>query len=231
MFYRMRLRVLALAFLASAFIPGAQAEGPKVTVVQAIIDNGGTVMEEDAQGVINNFVAGLSNLRGHVLSNARIDLILTSHPTTVWSGTRKDLIEQAHKVLELVKRNDRCSDVGRALRQAQQNLQVAGADVAYIFIYSPMIFAPFPCDKGPGITLPQPVPEGLEIGKLLETYGVKAFKIFGVHASQEQVWTDYLTQENVIHRARLGEIDFAFLGFRQSETYLAGQQLLGRRRR
>lgn len=208
---------------------GAQAaERPRI-VIQAIVDNGGTVTEEGAQEVIKDFIGGLADLRGRDFSEARIDLILTSHPTTVWSGTPRDLMTQAHAVLELVQLNERCSDVARALRQANQNLRIAQADEAYLLIFSPLINAPFPCDEGPGITLPQPVPEGIAIGQMIAERHLRALKIFGVHASQEAVWTDYLLAEGVMSHVRSGQLEFQFLGFQQSKTWLAKQRLLKRK--
>lgn len=225
--HRRILCALAMALSSLGANPTTAAERPRI-VIEVIVDNGGTVMEDDAQELINNLIGGLANLRGRAFSDARIDLILSSHPTTMWSGTPRDLIAQGHAILELVKINDRCSDVGRALLQADQNLRVAAPDEAYLLVYSPLILAPFPCDQGPGITLPQPVPQGIAIGRMIEQRQIKAFKIFGVHPSQETVWTEFLVGEGVLARMHKGQLDFAFLGFRQSETFLAKQRLLTR---
>lgn len=224
---RQFLTALAVATMLTPAAGRAQDSPP--VLIQAIIDNGGTVQEDGAQAQINDLIAGLANLRGRSLSHARIDLILTSHPTTVWSGTPQALMQDGQKVLDTVQLNDRCSDVGRALRQADQNLRVAGAEEAYVFVYSPLILAPFPCDSGPGIALPQPVPEDIEIRRLIEERNVRAFKVFGVHPSQERVWTDFLEAEGVLAMGHSGAIDFAFLGVRQSAAFLGQHRLIERR--
>lgn len=223
-----RLFGVAIAMAVLGAMAAQAAERPRI-VIQAIIDNGGTVTEEDAQDLIKNFVGGLANLRGRAFSKARIDLILTSHPTTVWSGTPRDLMAQGRAVLDLAKTNDKCADVARAIKQANQNLRIAQADEAYLFIVSPLINAPFPCDAGPGIRLPQPVPQGIAIGRMIDERQIKALTFLGVHPSQEDPWTNYLVREGVLERAKRGQLDFQFLGFQQSKTFLAKQRLLSRK--
>lgn len=223
-----KLLCTVASIIAFGAIPAASAEPPKI-VIEAIIDNGGTVMDEGAQEVINSVVGGLTSLHGRAFGEARIDLILTSHPTTVFSSTPRDLIQQGQTVLDLVKLNDRCSDISRALRQAEQNLKVARAKETYLVIYSPMINAPFPCDQGPGITLPQPVPEGIAIGRMIDEYGIRALEIFGVHPSQEPVWSDFLIKQGVLKRAEEGNLTFEFLGFQQSKAFLLRHKLISRR--
>lgn len=197
-------------------------------VIEVIVDNGGTVLEPEAQAQINDLIGGLANMPGREMSRARIDLILTSRPTTVWSGTRTDLIRQGYDVLDLVTLGNGCSDLARALRQAEQNIRVSGAARAYVLIHAPLIVAPFPCDGGPPITLPQPVPADLRLGQMLKAHAIAAFKVFGVHPSQERIWSMYLEREGVLALARAGALDFAFLGYAQSGVVLRTQALLRR---
>lgn len=221
--------ILGIAFLlAFAAGPVNAAENPRISI-QVILDNGGTVTEPGAADQIRNFVGGIANLRGRSFKNAHVDLILTSHPTTVWSGTPRELKTQGRAVLELVAVNDKCADISRALKQADQNLRIAAPDEAYVLIYSPLIQAGFPCDAGPGITLPQPVPQDVAMGRMVDEHQLKALKFYGVHHSQEQVWGDHLIKEGVLARSKQGKLEFQFLGFQQSKTFLAKQRLLSRK--
>jgi hypothetical protein len=223
-----RLALALACLMALAFSREGRAEAPASPplLIQAIVDNAGTVQEKGAQDLILDFVAGLAGLRGREYAAARIDLILTSDPRTVWSGTPADLMRQGHAVLELVRINDRCADIARALRQAEQNLKAARAQDAVLLILSPLIAAPFPCDAGPDITLPQPVPAGIELGRLVRERGIRALKIYGVHPSQEAPWTDHLIEQGLMDRARAGELELAFLGIQQSRRALERRLLL-----
>ena len=208
-------------------LPAAATDvGP--VLIEAIIDNGGTVTEEDAPALSHDFLAGLAEANGRAFREARIDLILTSRPYTVWSGTPEDLYAQGRQVMELAAPTDHCSDLGRAFDQADQNLRVGAPLSAHLFVLSPLINAPYPCDTGPSITLPQPVPAGLPLARMVADRNVRTLGIFGVHPSQEQVWTDHLEESGLLDASRSGELDLVFLGFSQSRAYLARHRLFGR---
>jgi len=94
---------------------GDDIANPEI-LIEAVIDNGGTVQDPAAAVQIKNLIRGLTTLSGRAYRNARIDLILTSDPRTVWSGTPRDLTRDAGAILDLIALNDRCSDLPRALR-------------------------------------------------------------------------------------------------------------------
>ena len=207
---------------------GAGASGPAPVLIETIIDNGGTVTEDGAADLSRNLLAGLASAPGRAFRNARIDLILSSRPYTVWSGTPDDLNAQGYQVLDLVALTEHCSDLGRAFDQADQNLRVGRPASAHLFICSPLIDAPYPCDSGPGITLPQPVPADLPLARMVLERNVRTLGIFGVHPAQEQVWTDHLEETGLLARAQDGRLDLRFLGFSQSRAFLARHRLFGR---
>lgn len=229
MIYRRQLLAGLALSTALVALPALGEEQPSM-IVELIVDNGGTVKAEGSQDLITNVLGSLANLHGRSFNNARIDLILTSHPTTVWSGSPRDLLNQANAVLDQVKINDRCSDVERAFHQADQNLRVAAPKEAHLIVVSPLIAAPFPCNQGPAITLPQPVPQGIALGKTVSERNIATLTFFGVHPSQERVWTDYLESEGILAGARKDQLDLTFLGLQQSLNYMQRSRILIRAR-
>lgn len=214
---------------AAALAPaGAGATGPASVLIETIIDTGGTVTEDGAADLNRDLLAGLAALPGRAFRDARIDLMTTSRPYTVWSGTSDDLNAQGYQVLDLVALTEHCADLGRAFDQADQNLRVGRPESAHLFVCSPLINAPYPCDTGPGITLPQPVPPALPLAGMVEERNVRTLGIFGVHPAQEQVWTDHLEETGLLARARDGRLDLRFLGFSQSRSFLARHRLFER---
>lgn len=225
----MTMRTL-MAALAAAFLLAltpAKASAPAIAI-QIVIDNGGAVQEEGFEALITASLAGLANLRGREFREARIDLILTSDPRTVWSGSPQALMREARPVLELAALTNRCSDLVRALAQADQNLRIAAAEGAWLIIVSPLIHAGFPCDSGPPITLPQPVPEGVALGGMVGARGLDGLILLGVHPSQERVWSDFLEAEGILRQARSGALAFTFLGMEQSRSFLERGRLIER---
>ncbi|MCB9957149.1 MAG: hypothetical protein H6843_00895 [Rhodospirillaceae bacterium] len=223
-------RTFIAAMAAAALLrtlPSGATE-PATVLIEVIIDNGGTVTEEDAPDLIRAFFANLADAPGRAFRDARIDLITTARPYTVWSGTPEDLYAHGREVLELTALTDHCSDLGRAFGQAEQNLRVGRPTEAHLFVVSPLIDARYPCDAGPGITLPQPVPPDLPLARMVVQYSIRTLGIFGVHPSQEAVWTDYLDDAGVLGRGRSGQLDLVFLGFSQSQAYLARHRLFER---
>lgn len=229
MLSRRTLLATAAAGAVTVSLPAGAQDLPSI-VIEVIVDNGGTVRAADAQDLITNVLAVLANLHGRDFRGARIDLILTSHPTTVWSGNPRDLMRQADTVLDLVRINDRCSDIERAFRQADQNLRIAAPAEAHLVIVSPLIAAPFPCNQGPAITLPQPVPPGMALGQMAADRHLRTLRFFGVHPSQERPWSDYLEAEGILARSHEGQIDFTFLGRQKSLSFIQPGRVLIRRR-
>ncbi|MCA9805379.1 MAG: hypothetical protein KC777_25590, partial [Cyanobacteria bacterium HKST-UBA02] len=126
-----------LGTAAALFVPvdaGATVAAPEI--IEAIIDNGGTVTEDGAADLNRDLLAGLADLPGRAFRDVRIDLMTTSRPYTVWSGTSDDLNVQGRQVLDLVVLNDHCSDLGRAFDQADQNLRVARPESACLLVCS-----------------------------------------------------------------------------------------------
>jgi len=111
----------------------------------------------------------------------------------------------------------------------EQNIRVAGTQDVHVLIHAPLIVAPFPCDQGPPITLPQPVPSGLELGRFLRERPISTFKVFGVHPSQEHVWAEHMEREGILEMANAGGLTFTFLGSAQSEAVLNKGPILERR--
>ena len=101
----MKGMICTLAFLLPSLFTIDVARGAERerVVVEAIIDTGATMMVEERDEVTKLFLAALRDLPGRQFAHARIDLILTSEPTTVWSGNRKGLRTDILRVLEKVR--------------------------------------------------------------------------------------------------------------------------------
>lgn len=220
---------MLFALFAVPFCPDTANAGKdrESAIVEVIVDTGATMLDEDREAVTKLFLGALRDSAGRQLRKARLDVILTSEPTTVWSGTRKELRTDIRRLLEKIKPTDKCSDLSRAIREAETNMRVAHADKAYLFIFASMIDTPFPCNQD--YELPQTPNPALELGELARRHNLEALLIFGVNPHQKRPWLLYVEREGILAMDRQGKIDFELYDFAQSRAVLMNGELLRRR--
>ena len=227
--------MIRMLIAAAMLVVGIAVNGPihardrDRVVIEVIIDTGATMMAEDREETTKLFLASLRDLPGGEFRHARIDIILTSEPTTVWSGDRKALRSDVLDVLKKIKPTDKCSDLSRAIREAETNLRLAGASSAYVLVFASLIDTPFPCNERE-FELPQEPATTLEIGMLVRNHNVKALRFFGVNPHQKRPWLLYLEQEGIVAMERTGKLDFGLLDMAQGRSALMKGELLERRR-
>lgn len=186
---------------------------PNPPAVFMVIENGGTVTQQEELAEHINFLLGeMTDWRKKKASrNVQINIILSANPTEIsWSGTPEQLFMQGHQVLELIAFQATCSDLELAWREAQLAIRADRPSSYQLIGIGPMIHAGFPCDQGDNIIrLPQPVPDNLVLGQL--ALEAERLVLLGVHADQDEIYLDHFESIGVMDRVQAGEVRFGFL--------------------
>lgn len=218
--------IIPCLFLAACSDPAQETRMPtkQPEVVFILIENGGTVPEEDqahAKNTALHLLQQVSDLARHKTTrDAQVHLILTATPNRLaWSGTPAQLLAQARTVKELITFQSSFSDLVMAFEQVGATIDLSGTDKVRLYVIGPFIHVPFQSSDHPiDIHLPQAVPPALALPDILDH--IHVLKFMNVHDDQDMALLTYLRSVGVTQRAQTGELDFSLKGAAQTKAAL-----------
>ena len=206
---------------------GEQAPTPKAQRSEAIfvlIENGGTIMEEDQADALNTALHLFQQLtslgRRKATRSAQIHIILSALPNRIaWSGTPGQLLAQAEDVKNLIIFKPSFSDLVMAFEQIETTVNLTQPDNIRLYWIGTTIHVPFQSTNNPvEVEVPQEVPSNLALSRLSSR--LSTLKILRVHPDQDQILQAYLASLGILKRARNGDLDFVLLGNAQTKSRL-----------
>jgi hypothetical protein len=203
--------------------PPAPQEPPPESIY-VLIENGGTVAEEDRDETMEtvlNLLQQISTLdRRKVTRKAQVHIVLSASPNRIaWSGTPGQLLEQAEAVKKLIVFKPSFSDLVMAFEQIETTLNLSRSGATRLYWIGSTVNVPFQqTDEEIEVEVPQAVPSDLALAHFADRLSV--LKIMRVHPDQDQVLQAYLTSIGVLSRSISGELDFALLGEAQTRSRL-----------
>lgn len=219
------LTLIAIVFSLAAC--GGQTASPQAQKTESIfvlVENGGTIMEEDQADALNTALHLFQQLtalgRRKATRNTQINIVLSAAPNRIaWSGSPDQLMAQAEDVKNLITFKQSFSDLVMAFEQIETTVNLTQPDSIRIYWIGTTIHVPFQStDKEIEVDVPQEVPGNLALSRLSSR--LSALKIMRVHPDQDRVLQAYLTSLGILTRARKGELDFSLLGEAQTKSRL-----------
>ncbi len=189
-----------------------------------LIENGGTINEEDYKSALNtslNLLQQLTQLsRRKATRNSQIHIVLSALPNRIaWSGNAQQLMEQAAEVKDLIEFKKSFSDLVMAFNQINTTINLSGADRVRLYWIGTTINVPFQETNAQiNVEVPQEVPANLALSKFADKLSV--LKIYRVHPDQDEIFQAYLGSLGILGRAKRGEIDFTLMGDAQTKSHL-----------
>jgi hypothetical protein len=196
----------------------------KTEAIFVLIENGGTVMEEDQSEALNTALHLFQQLttlgRRKATKDTQIHIVLSALPNRIaWSGTPDQLMAQAEDVKNLITFKPSFSDLVMAFEQIETTVNLTQPDSLRIYWIGTTIHVPFQDSTGAiEVVVPQDVPNNLALPRLASR--LSALKIMRVHPDQDQILQAYLASLGILERARKGELDFSLLGEAQTKSRL-----------
>jgi hypothetical protein len=220
-----KLQLLVMALVLSAC--GGQAPAPQAQKTEGIfvlIENGGTIAEGDQAETMNTILHLFQQLttlsRRKATAKNKIHIVLSALPNRIsWSGTAKQLMEQAEDVKNLITFKPSFSDLVMAFEQIETTVNLTQPDTIRLYWVGTTIHVPFQSTNDPvEVEVPQEVPNNLALSRLSSR--LTTLKIMRVHPDQDQILQAYLASLGILKRARSGELDFFLLGDAQTKSRL-----------
>lgn len=202
--------------------PPAQVQ--KTESIFVLVENGGTIMEEDQGEALNTALHLFQQLttlgRRRATKNVQIHIVLSALPNRIaWSGTPDQLLTQAEDVKNLITFKRSFSDLVMAFEQIETTVNLTQPDAIRLYWIGTTIHVPFQTTDEPiEVDVPQEVPSSLALSNLSSR--LNALKIMRVHPDQDQILQAYLASLGILERARKGELDFSLLGDAQTKSRL-----------
>lgn len=196
----------------------------KTEAIFVLIENGGTVMEEDQGEALNTALHLFQQLttlgRRKATKNTQIHIVLSAMPNRIaWSGNPDQLMAQAEDVKNLIVFKPSFSDLVMAFEQIETTFNLSQPDAIRIYWIGTTIHVPFQNTDDPiDVEVPQDVPSNLALARLSNR--LSALKIMRVHPDQDHVLQAYLASLGFLERARKGDLDFSLLGEAQTKSRL-----------
>ena len=206
---------------------GQSAQNTALKETKAIfvlIENGGTIAEEEQEGALNTTLHLLQQLtklgRRKATKDAQIHILLSALPNRIaWTGTPRQLLEQAQQVQSLIKFQHSFSDLVMAFEQIETTINLTQPDRIRLYWIGSTIHVPFQnTSKDIEVRVPQEVPANLSLGNFVSR--LSTLKIMRVHPDQDKMLQTYLASIGVLKRAKSGTLDFALLGHAQTRSKL-----------
>ncbi len=220
-----KLQFLVMALVLSACDGQAtEPQAQKTEGIFVLIENGGTIAEEDQAETMNtilNLFQQLTTLsRRKATAKNKIHIVLSALPNRIsWSGTAKQLMEQAEDVKNLIIFKPSFSDLVMAFEQIETTVNLTQPDTIRLYWVGTTIHVPFQSTNAPvEVEVPQEVPNNLGLSRLSNR--LTTLKIMRVHPDQDQILQAYLASLGILKRARSGELDFFLLGDAQTKSCL-----------
>lgn len=222
------MKHLTILFLSFTLLACGNDKTPTPKAIQpesifVLIENGGSVPahEQDAatNAALNLFQQLTTISRRSATRHAQIQIILSARPNRItWSGTPRQLLEQANEVMQLVQFTQGFSDLGMSFAQIDTTINLTRPERVRLYWIGPVIDVPFQEVSGAiEIALPQAIPT-LALPSFLEE--LTHLKIYGVHADQRPMLQAYLQSHGVLKRAREGSLDFTLNGAAETKASL-----------
>lgn len=189
-----------------------------------LIENGGTIAPEeqgDALEVTFHLLQQLTKLdRRKATRGAQIHILLTATPNRIaWSGTPRQLLEQAGEIRDLISFKPTFSDLVMAFEQMETTISLTQAESIRLYWIGSAIHVPIQATDTNSpieVRVPQEVPANLALGRFAKL--LKTLKIMRVHPDQDQMLQTYFASIGVLSRAKSKELDFALLGAAQTKS-------------
>ncbi|PJB70253.1 MAG: hypothetical protein CO093_08560 [Alphaproteobacteria bacterium CG_4_9_14_3_um_filter_47_13] len=218
--------LLLIAMTALMFFPAcahAKKGNEAKQTIFVLIENGGTVEDTEAAAETAKHLLGqLTQLKNRrATRDAQIVIILSAMPNRVtWSGTPEQLLQQGQAVLDLIQFKPTFSDLVLAFQQIDTTLRLSQSDDHRLYWIGPAIHVPFSSksDEAIKVQVPQDVPKELNLVELANM--CSTFKIYNIHADQDEIYLNYLTKTGVMDAVAQGILDFAIMDAAQTTAHL-----------
>jgi hypothetical protein len=187
-----------------------------------LIENGGTIAPDEQEDALNTSLHLLQQLtklsRRKTTRNSQVYILLSALPNRIaWSGTARQLLEQAEDIKSLIIFTQSFSDLVMAFEQIETTINLTQPDTVRLYWIGSTIHVPFQdSDKEISVRVPQEVPTELALGNFASR--LSTLKIMRVHPDQDQMLQAYLASIGILKRAKSGDLDFALLGNAQTRS-------------
>jgi hypothetical protein len=191
-----------------------------------LIENGGTVTKEEQDDALNttlNLLGQLTKLaKRRATRDTQVNILLSALPNRItWSGTSRQLLEQADYIKSLITFEPSFSDLVVAFAQIKTTIDLTQPDSVRLYWIGPTIHVPFQINDGKKdieVKVPQEVPPELALGSFADR--LSTLKIMRVHPDQDEPLKAYLSSIGILKRSYAGDLDFALLGVAQTRSKL-----------
>jgi hypothetical protein len=218
------------ALILCVFISSCSEQTPPSVAIQdneaiyVLIENGGTIPPEEQEGALDVVFHLLQQLtkmeRRKATRNTQIHILLSALPNRLaWSGTPRQLLEQAQDIKDLITFKQTFSDLVMAFDQIETTINLTQPERVRLYWIGSTINVPFQlADNNTAIEVkvPQEVPANLALANFADRLSV--LKIMRVHPDQDQKLQAYLASIGILSKAKSGDIDFALLGNAQTRS-------------
>ncbi|GAB6906259.1 conserved hypothetical protein [Desulfosarcina cetonica] len=190
-----------------------------------LIENGGTVTKEQHDESFKTCLHLLQQLtklaKRKATRDTQVHILLSAQPNRIaWSGTSRQLLEQADYIKSLITFESSFSDLVVAFEQIKTTIDLTQPDSVRLYWIGPCINVPFQVsdDKHIEVKVPQEVPKNLALGSFADR--LSTLKIMRVHPDQDEPLKAYLSSIGILKRSYSGDLDFALLGVAQTRSRL-----------
>ncbi len=187
-----------------------------------LIENGGTIAPEeqdDAMSTALHLLQQLTKLsKRKATRDSQVHILFSALPNRIaWSGSARQLLEQAQNIISLISFKQSFSDLVMAFEQIETTINLTQPDSVRLYWIGSTINVPFQENEGDiEIHVPQVVPANLALGKFADR--LTTLKIMRVHPDQDQMLLNYLASISILSRAKSSDLDFALLGHAQTRS-------------
>ena len=223
------MKILTFMFIALLLTAcGEQAPPPQKPPVQSVFvlfENGGTIAASDQDDALNTMLYLLQQLsemdRRKATRNAQINIVLGALPNRIaWSGTPRQLMEQAEEIKSLLSFKQSFNDLVMAFDQIQTTINLTQPDDIRLYWIGSTVHVPFQNTGEPiSVQVPQAIPDDLALSSFVKDLSV--FKVYRVHEDQDQILLTYFAALGVLKASREGALDFSLLGAAQTQSSLS----------
>ena len=218
---RVTYLMIFISMMSCAAPPSSGVVQGKNEAVFVLIENGGTVGEDERQDALSTSLHLLQQLtklaKRKATRDTQIHILLSALPNRIiWSGTARQLLEQAGYIRDLIVFKNAFSDLVVAFEQINTTINLTQPDSVRLYWIGPTIHVAFQnATKAVEVEVPQDVP-ALALASFATR--LSALKIMRVHPDQDQKLQDYLGSIGILDRAKSGNLDFALLGVAQTRS-------------
>ena len=223
------MRYLSMIFLCIVLFscgdhPATEIKPHNNEAIFVLIENSGTIADGEQEDALNTSLHLLQQLtklsRRKTTRDVQVHILFSALPNRIaWSGTPRQLLEQAGHIKSLITFKKSFSDLVMAFEQINTTIHLTQPDSIRLYWVGSTIHVPFEKTDGDiHVKVPQEVPANLALSKFASR--LKTLKIMRVHPDQDQMLQDYLASIGILTSAKSGEIDFALLGHAQTKSQI-----------